>query len=128
MKKTVLVKIFCLVLFAIFMCSIFTSAYASNTDKAINDILTKKVEDSANVMGKVQTISKSVITIFQVVGTGVAVIMLVVLAMKYMMAAPGDKADIKKHAIVYVVGAVSLFAAVGILTIIQKFSEIVKIS
>ena len=41
--------------------------------------------------------------------------MLIVLAMKYMMSAPGERADIKKHAVVYVVGAV-----VGI---IQKFSD-----
>ena len=40
-----------------------------------------------------------------------------------MMAAPGDRADIKKHAVVYVVGAVVLFASTGILSIIQMFSE-----
>ena len=58
----------------------------------------------------------------RLVGVGVAVIMLIVLAMKYMVAAPGDKADIKKHAIVYVVGAVVLFAATSILEIIAKFA------
>lgn len=48
--------------------------------------------------------------------------MLIVLAMKYMVAAPGDKADIKKHAIVYVVGAIVLFATTQILEIIAKFA------
>ena len=49
--------------------------------------------------------------------------MLVVLAIKYMSAAPGDKADIKKHAVVYVTGAVVLFGSAGILSIIEKFAS-----
>ena len=61
-------------------------------------------------------------TVVQVVGVGVAIIMLIVLAIKYISAAPGDKADIKKHAVVYVVGAVVLFAASGILGIVKKFA------
>ena len=48
--------------------------------------------------------------------------MLIVLAIKYISAAPGDKADIKKHAVIYVVGAIVLFAATGILQIIKSFS------
>ena len=58
----------------------------------------------------------------QIIGIGVAVIMLIVLAIKYISAAPGDKAEIKKHAVVYVVGAVILFAATGILQIIRTFA------
>lgn len=68
-------------------------------------------------------VMNAIITIARVIATGVAVIMLIVLAMKYMIAAPGDRADIKKHAVVYVVGAVVLFATSGILTIIQKFAS-----
>lgn len=59
----------------------------------------------------------------QIIGIGVAVIMLVVLAIKYISAAPGDKAEIKKHAVVYVVGAVVLFGASGLLQIIKSFTE-----
>ena len=54
---------------------------------------------------------------------GVAITMLLVLAMKYMSAAPSEKADIKKHAVVYVVGAVVMFAASGLLTIIGNFAS-----
>ena len=62
-----------------------------------------------------------ILGIAQVVGVAIAVIMLVVLAIKYISAAPGDKAEIKKHAVVYIVGAVVLFAASGILGIIKNF-------
>ena len=62
----------------------------------------------------------------QVIGVGVAVIMLIVLAIKYISAAPSDKAEIKKHMVVYVVGAIVLFAASGILEIIKRFAGMVK--
>lgn len=69
----------------------------------------------------------SILNIFlglaQVIGIAIAVIMLIVLAIKYISAAPGDKAEIKKHAVVYIVGAVVLFAASGIIQIIKTFSQ-----
>ena len=34
----------------------------------------------------------------------------------------GDKAEIKKHAVVYIVGAVVLFGATGLLGIIKNFT------
>ena len=46
-----------------------------------------------------------------------------IIAMKYMSAAPGDKAEIKKSATIYVTGAVILFASAGILNIISEFSN-----
>lgn len=79
--------------------------------------------DKSGATGSVQNIIGALITIIQVVGSGVAIIMLIVLAIKYISAAPGDKAEIKKHAVVYVVGAVILFAATGILGIVKNFSE-----
>lgn len=79
--------------------------------------------DNTGTAGTINTIIGSIITIVQIVGVGVAIIMLIVLAIKYISAAPGDKADIKKHAVVYVVGAIVLFAASGILGIIKNFAS-----
>ena len=73
--------------------------------------------------GTFQRILSTILGITQVIGVAIAVIMLIVLAIKYISAAPGDKAEIKKHAVVYIVGAVVLFAASGILGIIRKFAE-----
>ena len=75
--------------------------------------------------GTAQTFAKIlnvILGIAQVIGVAIAVIMLIVLAIKYISAAPGDKAEIKKHAVVYIVGAVVLFAASGILQIIKSFA------
>ena len=46
-----------------------------------------------------------------------------VLGIKWIAAAPEAKADIKKQAIIYVVGAALVFAAGGILTIIKAISK-----
>lgn len=72
---------------------------------------------------KIGEVLSVILGIAQVVGVAIAVIMLVVLAIKYISAAPGDKAEIKKHAVVYIVGAVVLFAAAGILQIIKTFVQ-----
>ena len=71
---------------------------------------------------KVQYVMKACISIVRIVGMCIAVTLLLVVAIKYMSAAPGDKADIKKASFAYVVGAVILFGAVGILGIINEFA------
>ena len=88
--------------------------------------MTKDAKDDSGVALSVKEIIQSILTITQVIGVGVAVIMLIVLAIKYISAAPGDKAEIKKHMVVYVVGAIILFAASGILEIIKRFANMVK--
>ncbi len=67
-----------------------------------------------------------VLGMVQVVAVAVAVIMLIVLGVKYMSAAPSDKADIKKSATGYIVGAVLLFGASGVLGIIKNLGESLK--
>ena len=63
-----------------------------------------------------------IINIAQVIGTGVAIIMLIVLAIQYIAASPEGKAEIKKNSTIYIVGAIILFAASGLLGIIRKFA------
>ena len=63
---------------------------------------------ASNVIGMI-------INIAQVIGMGVAIIMLIVLAIQYI-------AEVKKNATIYIVGAVILFAASGLLGIIRRFA------
>ena len=113
MKKTVKILL-TLVVFAL-VASIAGSVFAVDPSQ-----FTGSDTDISNTMGNLSNI---ILRVVQVIGTAVAVIMLIVLAIKYISAAPGDKAEIKKHAVVYVVGAVILFAATGILGLIQSFSS-----
>lgn len=66
-------------------------------------------------------IVNNAIAIVQIIGLGIAIIMLFSLGMKYMVGSVEDKAEVKKHAMVYVIGAVIFFAATAILEIIQMF-------
>lgn len=65
----------------------------------------------------------AIISVVRIVGTGIALIMIVFVAMKYMSSAPGDRAEIKKHAVIYVVGAVVLFGGAQLIGIIQNFAQ-----
>ncbi len=64
--------------------------------------------------------TENIIGIVEYVCYAAAVILLVVLGVKWLVAAPDQKADMKKSAIVYVVGAVLVFAAGLILRVIQN--------
>lgn len=79
--------------------------------------------DSSTASQSAQNIVGAILNVCKVAAVGVALIMLVFIAMKYMSAAPGDKAEIKKSATIYVTGAVILFASAGILNIISEFSN-----
>lgn len=118
-------KVMAVILLAVMVVASLTSGVnALSFDDAGNtSTITNGAQDTSGAADSINRIVGSVLTIVQVVGSGVAVIMLVVLAIKYISAAPGDKADIKKHAVVYVVGAVVLFAASGILQIVKNFAK-----
>lgn len=117
------------ILLAIIVCSLIVNvASAMNFKDVKEETVTASAADTTGASESVNSMIGAILTVAQVIGVGVAVIMLIVLAIKYISAAPGDKADIKKHAVVYVVGAVVLFAASGILGIIRNFAGNVKAS
>ena len=82
--------------------------------------------DSTGAGSSAKRIVGTLIDVFQIVGVGVAIIMLVMLAIKYLSAAPNEKAEIKKSVSIYVLGAVLLFAASGVLEIVQRFAKNVR--
>ena len=82
--------------------------------------------DNTGATGKVESVLAVIITIVRIAGVCIAITMLLAVAMKYMTAAAGEKADIKKSAVQYVVGAIVLFGVVGILGIIDKFAQNIK--
>ena len=125
MKKILKISLILVLMFSIFMGMFEVS---SNADYAsqMSNLIDKEYSDSTGTTTTVNNITATIITSIRIIGVAVAIVMLLTVAMKYMTAAPGDKADIKKSAIQYVVGAIVLFGAVGILGIINKFSSAIK--
>lgn len=66
------------------------------------------------------TTVSNVIGIVQFICYAAAVVMIVMLGVKFMTASPDGKAEIKKSAIIYVVGAVLVFAAGTLLTLVKN--------
>ena len=131
MKKNVVKTLAIVLLIALLGLAVCTTVGATGNGIVSYDgydanKIKQNASDSTGTAANVERILQAILTITQVVGVGVAVIMLIVLAIKYISAAPGDKADIKKHAVVYIVGAVVLFAATGILQIIKNFALMVQ--
>lgn len=125
MKKKIICMLLALVLiFSVFQTTVLaegtTGGSSFDWSGKMNEMTTG--EGDAEVLEPINDMAGTAITVAQVIAVGVAIIMLIVLAMKYMLSAPSDRADIKKHAVVYVVGAVVMFACTGILEIIRKLS------
>lgn len=81
---------------------------------------------STSLSGKATTMGGVVLGLFQAVGTVVAVVILVWLGIKYIMASPDGKAEIKKQAFGYILGAVLLFGAVWLVPLIQGLVSSMK--
>ena len=72
---------------------------------------------------KIVSIGNKIIGTVQTVGTIVAVLVLVVLGIKYMMGSAEEKADYKKSMIPYLVGAVLIFASTTIVNIVYQLAN-----
>ena len=89
------------------------------------------VLNGLNGNGNVQTndltkVSNNIVTIIQVVGIVIAVIVLLVIGIKYMMGSASEKAEYKKTMIPYIVGAVLIFAGTSLVRVIYSLSTSVS--
>lgn len=126
-KKIIMViKIVLLSMLLIYITSL--SAIAVTTEEIFNDQNLKEVKEGitgqntdTGIIGGINMI----IGLMQIAGTGVALIMISVLGIKYILASVEEKAEIKKTALPVVIGAVLLFGAVNLIAILENFSNTV---
>lgn len=124
MKKNILrkaFKIFMLLLIVIFSISLMTIVYSSGNNNFKTDQFSDKISTKADDL--VNDTAGTVIAAMRIVSIAIAIIVLLVISMKYMISAPGDRADIKKHAIAYVIGTFILFGATEIISLLIKIAE-----
>lgn len=112
MKKKNIFKILtiCTIIF-------ISTLFASNIVNASS--ITSQINPNTTATSHFEKPISVILGLFQVVAIGVGAIMLVALAMKYMVAAPSDKAEIKKHAVIYLVGACIAFGCSGLVQIFK---------
>lgn len=82
-----------------------------------------KEGDKSPANNTIATIIAKIISIVQIIATGVALTMLIVIAVRWMVASPTGKSDLARTSRYYVLGAVLIFAAIGILQIIRAFTS-----
>ncbi len=118
MKKTnklivVLSIIFCIL--AIGVMSYATSA---------GDVLSGLTGEGANVNTEgITNLGNSIVAVVRIVGIVVAVVILLVLGIKYMMGSAEEKAEYKKSMIPYIVGAVLIFASTTIVGVVYDMAN-----
>ncbi len=118
-------KVLIILLLVLFISAMTIEVFASTSSSAIDAM--KKMEDAeldtSGGNAKVSKILNAVLGLVQIAGTGISMIMVAVLGIKYMMAAPNDKADVKKQIAPLVIGAIILFAAVNLVNIIANMAD-----
>lgn len=70
-----------------------------------------KIDVDSNAQTTISTVGGRIMGTIQVVGIVIAVVILMVIGIKYMMGSAEEKAEYKKTMIPYIVGAVLIFAA-----------------
>ena len=70
---------------------------------------------------KITSLGNQIITILTTVGSVAAVIVLIILGIKYMMGSAEEKADYKKTLMPYIIGAALIFAASTIASMFYGF-------
>lgn len=81
---------------------------------------------SATGTTEVQNFGQNIMGVIQVAGVVIAVIILMILGIKYMMGSAEEKAEYKKTMIPYIVGAILIFAASTIANVVYQFATGLK--
>lgn len=126
MVKTMKILSIILTIAMIFTISMGTISMATgaagdqSSDSTIDDLFTPNGDlDTDNLTN----VGANIVSIITTIGIVVAVVVLLVLGIKYMMGSASEKAEYKKTMIPYLVGAVLIFGASAIAKAVVSVSE-----
>lgn len=120
MKKIVAFLIIC-VCFASLVPTVVL-ATDSNIENIISQMDKVKEANPGSNSGIVKVLN-IIIRLIQIAGTGISVIVVTILGVKYMLASSSEKADIKKMATPILIGCALLFAASNLVGIIATMGD-----
>ena len=115
MNKTV-TKIITAIFISLLIISISVSCLA---------LTPSEIKGNSDVAGtnEITDLGKSLVGILQTVGIVLSVIVILVIGIKYMMGSAEEKAEYKKTMIPYIIGAILVFAASSIASIVMSISK-----
>ena len=115
MKKTVKI-ISTILLVTMLLATVASTVYAADAGDTLD-----KLNGQSNVKDEqLVSIGNKIVNIIQVVGIVIAVVVLLVIGIKYMIGSASEKAEYKKTMIPYIVGAILIFAGTSIVKVIYS--------
>ena len=117
MKRNIIRIAFCLIIILSIICITTVSATSIIGELDSNK---NNMTDAGKTVGET---GKTIVAAIKIIGTGIAILMLLYIAIKYMTVAPSEKAEFKKTAVVYAIGAVVLFAAPRLVELVMDVSQ-----
>lgn len=119
MKKQV--KILSMILIVMMVIASISSVVCATPD--LSEQIKSMAEGSGKQPTEVINLGKTIVTIMQTVGIVVAVVVLLILGIKYMMGSAEEKAEYKKTMIPYLVGAILIFASTTIVNVVYNIAN-----
>ena len=105
----------------VFVILLFGTSLATSLVDKYQGQMYSQTSDVGKDLELVRNLLRSVLKIVRTVGIGIAIIILTVIGIKYMISSAGDRADLKKNSVPYVIGAIIVLSASGIVEIILGF-------
>ncbi|MCI9177393.1 MAG: hypothetical protein HFJ28_02185 [Clostridia bacterium] len=121
MKKTTKIISVMLIMVVLLVAMTTLSSATNNVDPA--GIANGLHGTTSTAQNKVTAMGNQLIGIITTVGVVVAVVILLVLGIKYMMGSASEKAEYKKTMIPYLVGAVLIFGASAITQVVVSLAS-----
>ena len=118
MKKQV--KVVVTILMVVAILTILASAALASQEKTVLD----NIKDGGTTVDteSVQNFGKAIVSVVRVVGVIVAVVVLLILGIKYMVGSAEERAEYKKTMVPYIIGAVLIFASTTLVGVVYDLS------
>lgn len=122
MKKVVSILI---VLLVVSMC--FSISYATIDD--VTTIITamqgaSDINQVAQAGSNIMNTINNVIGLLQIAGTGISLLVITMMGIKYMLASPSEKADTKKMIMPVIIGCILVFGGVNLMVAVAELSTV----
>lgn len=122
-KKVLLVIMLVTILLNVFN----TCMVAATAGEVLKSTYNGTIGSAQDSVQKLNKIIGSVLAAVRIVAIGIAIIMITYLGIKYMSAAPNEKAGIKNQLILFSLGVFCVVGAVKIFDFIKSYADAIKL-
>lgn len=120
--KKIMVIVMTIMMICMLTVPVFAAGGIDLTPEGVGDKITVGNEAKESITN----FGGQIVGVLQVAGTVIAVLILVILGIKYMMGSAEEKAEYKKTMMPYLIGALLIFAAVTIANMVYNFTSTIS--